>query len=52
MLPQPNQQLKTTFVGVVLLSVRKTTLSPHHHVITFKEFKATKVADFWFATLF
>jgi hypothetical protein len=31
-LPQPNQeQPKTTFIGVVLLSVKKTTTTPHHH---------------------
>jgi hypothetical protein len=37
-LPQPNQQPKTTFVGVVLLSVRKTTTPPppHQGVITVK----------------
>jgi hypothetical protein len=30
LLPQSNQQPKTTFVGVVLLSVKKT----HHHTTT------------------
>ena len=30
------KQLKTTFVGVVLLSVRKPNHTTPHHVITFK----------------
>jgi hypothetical protein len=54
LLPQPNQQLKTTFVGVVLLSVRK-----NHHTTTtttvslhLKQFKATREGDFRYATLF
>ena len=37
------KQLKTTFVGVVLASVKK----PHHH-----QFLASKEADFRYATLF
>jgi hypothetical protein len=49
------KQLKTTFVGVVILSVRK---NHHHHTTTtrvslhLKQFQATYEADFWYATLF
>ena len=51
------KQLKTTFVGVVFLSVNKNRTAPHHTTTTtmwlhLKLFKATKEADFQYATLF
>jgi hypothetical protein len=39
------KQLKTTFVGVVLLSARKTTTTPQCHY-NLSDFKAAQKADF------